>query len=177
MRRFDVTAGGAFAGSMTTVLPASAGVTTTDQIASDPDVWSKVWRNEIRYTGAAAASHLWITVFDLASNSAQVANVAPLTGVSGAITGTVLQSSTGNSAMVFGTALDGTAIPGTFTYNVPTAQTRHVITDLASNGAYTVTVSVAGANHVVTVTAGGAMHASANGVLTFSVTPAGVIQP
>jgi hypothetical protein len=175
--RLDVTAAGTFAGSMTTVLPANAALATTDQIASDPNVWNKVWRSEIRPTGAATASHLWITVFDLASSSTQVAAATPLTVVSGPITGTLLQSQAGNSAAVFGTAAAGTAISGTFSYSVPAAQTRHVITDLTPQGAYTVSVSATGGNHVVTVTPGGTMQASGNGVLTFSLTTAGVLMP
>jgi hypothetical protein len=60
---------------------------------------------------------------------------------------------------------------------VPAAQTRHVITDLTPQGAYTVSVSATGGNHVVTVTPGGTMQASGNGVLTFSLTTAGVLMP
>jgi hypothetical protein len=100
-----------------------------------------------------------------------------LTVTAGPVTGVLLQSAAGNSALVFGTAAAGTAISGTVTYTTPAAQTRHVITDLASSGTYTVTVNANGSTHTVTVTAGGNMHASANGVLSFALTPGGVVQP
>ena len=177
LHRLDVTAGGSFAGSMTTILPASAQLTTTDQIASDPAVWNKVWRSEIRPSGPAAASRLWLTVFDLAASSTQVAIATPLTMIGGAVTGVVLQSAAGNSAAVFGTGAAGTPVSGTIAYAVPAAQTRHVVTDLTPQAAYTVSVSVTGGTHTVTVTPGGNLHASAGGVLTFALTPAGVLQP
>ncbi|HTS31427.1 MAG TPA: Ig-like domain-containing protein, partial [Bryobacteraceae bacterium] len=177
VRRFDVSFAGAFAGSMTTLLPAAAQVDITDHMSPDPNVWNKVWRSEIRFTGASAANHQWLAVFDLASSSAQVASAVPLTVNAGPVTGVVLQSPAGNSALVFGTAAAGTAISGTVTYTVPAAQTRHVISDLTPLGAYTLTVSANGSTHVVTVTPGGNTHASANGVLSFALTPAGVVQP
>jgi hypothetical protein len=176
VRRFDVSFAGTFAGSMSTILPATANIATTDQFATDPNVWNKIWRSEIRFNGASTASHQWLAVFDMASSSTGVAAASPLTVSAGPVTGTVLQSAAGNSALVFGTAAAGTAISGTVTYTVPAAQTRHVITDLTPSGAYTVSVSVNGSTHVVTVTPGGSMHASANGVLSFSLTPAGVVQ-
>ena len=177
VRRFDVSFAGAFAGSMTTILPAGARIDTTDQMSPDPNTWNKVWRSEIRFTGAASANHQWLAVFDLASSSPQVAPAVPLTVSAGAVTGVLLQSSASNSALVFGTAAAGTAISGTVTYTVPAAQTRHVITDLAPSGAYTVTVNANGSTHTVTVTSGGSMHASANGVLSFALTPGGLVQP
>jgi hypothetical protein len=162
---------------MTTVLPANAAISITDHVAADPNVWSKVWRTEIRATGAAASNRLWLTVFDLASSSSQVGAATPLTVTAGAATGVVIQSPAGNSAAVFGTAAAGTPIAGTIIYTVPAASTRHVITDLTPQAAYTVSVSATGASHTVTVTSGGSLHASANGVLTFSVSAGGVIQP
>jgi len=89
----------------------------------------------------------------------------------------VLQSSAGNTVSVFGAGPIGTPISGTISYAVPTAQARHVITDLAPQAAYAISVSVAGGTQTVTVTSGGNLHASANGVLTFAITPAGVLQP
>jgi hypothetical protein len=176
VRRFDVT-NGAFAGAMTTVLPANAAVTITDQIAADPAVWNKVWRSEIRATGPASATHQWLTVFDLSTTSASVAAAAPLSVTSGAVTGAVLQSALGNNVVVFGTAPAGTVVSGTIAYSAPAAQSRHVITDLTPSGSYTVSVSNALGSQFVTVTSGGSMHASTNGVLSFSVTSGGVVQP
>ncbi|HKA01760.1 MAG TPA: Ig-like domain-containing protein [Candidatus Solibacter sp.] len=175
VRRFDVT-NGLFAGAMSVVLPASAGITTTDRMSTDTTTWNKMWRTEIRPTGTAAASRQWLTVFDLAGTSPQVASATPVNIVSGPAVGALLESAAGNTATVFGTAPVGMAIGGTLAYGVPAAQTRHVITDLTPSGSYAVSVTVSGANHVVTVTPGGSLHASANGVLTFNVTAGGVVQ-
>jgi hypothetical protein len=175
-RRFDVNTG-QFAGPMTTILPANAATVTTDRFAAGTSTWNKMWRTELRPTGTAAASQRWLTVFDLAASPSQVAAATPVTVTSGPAVGALLQSAAGNSAAVFGTAPVGTAIAGTLTYTVPAAQARHVITDMAPNSGYTVVVSVSGSSHVVTVTPGGAARSTANGVLSFSVTPGGLLQP
>lgn len=176
VRRFDVTTA-SFAGSMTTVLPANAAVATTDQVSANPILLNKMWRSEVRPTDTVSANRQWLTVFDLAGSPAQVAAAAPLTVISGAATGTVLQGSAGNSVAVFGTAPVGTAISGTLAYTSPAMAARHVITDLAPGSGYTVSVAVVGGNHSVTVTPGGSTAASANGVLTFTVTMGGAVQP
>jgi hypothetical protein len=121
LHRLDVTAAGSFAGSMTTILPVSARLATTDQIAPDPDVWHKVWRSEIRPAGAAVANRLWLTVFDLAPSATQVATAAPLHVISGSLTGVVLQSGAGNSIAAFGTGGAGIPISGTIAYTAPAA--------------------------------------------------------
>jgi hypothetical protein len=177
LHRFDVSFGGGFAGSMTTILPASAAVTVTDHLAADPNTWNKVWRSEVRPTGTASATRNWLTVFDLAGSAAQVAAATPLTVLNGAVTGVLLQSATGNNVTVFGSAPAGTPVTGTISYAVPAAQTRHVITDLTPGAGYTVSVVLSGGNHVVTVNSGGSMQASANGALTFAASPAGALQP
>ncbi|MBZ5673344.1 MAG: Ig-like domain-containing protein [Acidobacteriia bacterium] len=176
LHRFDINTG-QFAGSMTTILPANAAFVTTDRVSTDPQTWNKLWRTEIRPTDAAAATRQWLTVFDLAGSSAQVAAATPLTILSGPAVGALLQSSSGNTATVFGTAPVGTAIAGALSYVVPAAQTRHVITDLVPLGGYTVSVTISGANHLVTVTPGGRSTASAEGVFSFAVTPGELLQP
>ena len=162
---------------MTTILPAGARVDITDHMSPDPNVWNKVWRSEIRFNGASAAAHQWLAVFDLAPSSTQVASANPLAVNAGPVTGVLLQSMAGNSALVFGTAAVGTPISGSIAYTTPAVQTRHVITNLSPSGAYTVTVNANGSTHLVTVSPGGSMHASPNGVLSFAITPAGLLQP
>ena len=174
--RFDVV-NGQFAGSMTTILPANAATVTTDHLAPDSATWNKVWRTEIRATDAPTATRLWMTVFDLAPTSAQVASATGVNVTGGSAVGALLASPTGNSVVISGTAQVGTAIAGPISYTVPAAATRHVITDLAPSTGYTVSVSVSGGNHGVTVTPGGISSATANGVLSFSVTAGGVLQP
>jgi hypothetical protein len=162
---------------MTTILPASAGIVTTDRFSTDSQTWNKLWRTEIRSTGPASATQRWLTVFDLAGSSAQVAAATPVTILNGAAVGALLQSSVGNSATVFGTAPVGTPIAGSLSYVVPAAQTRHVVTDLTPSTGYTISVTVGGGNHTVTMTPGGSSTATANGVLTFAITPGGQVQP
>ena len=176
VRRFDVMTG-QFAGSMMTVLPANAATSTTDRFSSNSATWNKMWRMEIRPAGAAQASRQWLTVFDVSESPAQVAPAAPVNILSGAAVGTVLASSTGNTAAVFGTSPVGTPIAGTLSYSVPAAATRHVITDLAPSSGYTIAVMSSGGNHVVTVVPGGATQSTANGVISFGVTAGGTVQP
>ena len=88
----------------------------------------------------------------------------------------LLTSPTGNSVVVCGTAPVGTAIVGPFTYTVPAAMTRHVITYLSPSAGYSGSVSVAAGRHTVTITPGGNSSASANGVLSLAVTAEGLVQ-
>ncbi|MBZ5602288.1 MAG: hypothetical protein LAO79_08280 [Acidobacteriia bacterium] len=172
--RFDVN-NGQFAGSMTTILPANASITTTDHLSTDSTTWNKMWRTEVRAPGAKTANHLWMTVFDMAPTSSQVAGATAVNVTSGNAVGALLQSASGNSAVLSGTAALGTAIAGSVSYSVPAAQTRHVITDLTPSAGYSVSVSVAGGNHTVIVMPGGSAVATTNGVLTFQVSASGQV--
>ncbi|MBI4907523.1 MAG: hypothetical protein HY820_28110 [Acidobacteria bacterium] len=175
-RRFDINPG-VFAGSMTTILPASAAAATTSQFSSDTRTWNKLFRTEIRPTGTAAATRRWMTVFDLAPTAGQVAAATAVNITSGLATGALLQSSAGNSVVIAGTASFGTPISSTITYTVPAAQTRHLITDLNPSAGYTLTVVVSGATQTITIAPGGSATASANGVLTFQLSPTGQMTP
>ena len=178
LRRFDVNPG-VFAGSMTTIIPANAGIVTTDHLldSTDSRTWNKMWRMEVRPTDAKTANRLWMTVFDLASTPGQVASATPVTVTAGPVVGALLQSATGNNVVISGTAPFGTNISGSIGYAVPAAQTRHVNTDWAPSAGYTITVTVSGGNHLVTVTPGGSFMSSANGVLTFQISAAGQVTP
>jgi len=174
LHRFDINPG-QFAGSMTIVLPANATTTTTSEFSSDTTTWNKVWRTEIRATDAPTATRRWLTVFDLAATPGQIASTTPVNVAGGAAVGVLLQSTTGNSVVISGSAPVGTAISGPVSYVVPAAQTRHVITDLVPSTGYNVSVSVAGSNQTVTITPGGSSNSSLNGVLTFAVTSGGQV--
>ncbi len=177
VRRFDINPG-VFAGAMTTILPASAQINITDHLSTDSSTWGKMWRTEVRAaTGTTGTARRWMTVFDLAVSSGQVASATGVTINSGPAVGALLRSSTGNSAVIAGTADVGTAISGTLSYVVPAAQTHHVVTDLTPSSGYTVSVAVSGGNHTVTITAGGSRNASANGVLDFQVSATGSVTP
>jgi len=176
--RFDVNPG-LFAGSMTTILPANAAIVTSDHLthSTDSRTWNKVWRTEVRPTDAPAASRRWMTVFDLAPSSSQVAVASPVNVTAGPAVGALLQSAAGNSVVISGTAAVGTAIAGPLGYAVPAVQTRHVITDLAPSTGYTISVTVAGGNHAVSILQGGSTTTSVNGVLTFQVNASGQVPP
>jgi hypothetical protein len=176
LHRFDVNTG-QFAGSMTTILPANAAFTTTSQFSTEPVTWNKVWRTEIRPTDGHTANRRWMTVFDLAPSSAQVANATGVNVTGGGAVGALLQSSSGNSAVLSSSALDGSGIAGAISYTVPAPQTRHVITDLGISSGYTISVVVSNGNHMVSITPGGSSMTTANGVLTFQVTAAGQVTP
>jgi hypothetical protein len=176
LHRFDVNTG-TFAGSMTTILPANATAVTTGVLGSDPAAWNKMWRTEIRASGSPAANRQWMTVFDLASSSSQVATATAVNVTSGPAVGALLQSPAGNSVVISGTAPLGTSIAGTLSYVVPAALTRHVVTDLTPSVGYSVSVSLAGANLSVTIVPGGSMMTTANGVLTFQVNASGQVTP
>ena len=177
-RRFDVNPG-LFAGSMTTVLPANAGITTSDRLigSTDTRTYNKVWRTEVRPTDAPAANRRWMTVFDLAATPGQVAAASAVNITSGPAVGALLQSATGNSVVISGTAPVGTAIAGPLGYVVPAAQTRHVITDLAPSTGYSILVSVVGGTHSVSIVQGGSTMSSTNGVIAFQVSPSGEVVP
>jgi hypothetical protein len=176
LHRFDVN-DGQFAGSMTIVLPLNAATTMSNQFSTDSTTWNKLFRTEIRATDAAATTRRWMTVFDLAPAAGQVASATGIGVTGGLAVGTLLASPSGNSAVIAGTAPVGTAIAGPFSYSVPAAATRHVITDLTPSAGYTVSVMASGASHVITVTPGGNTKATANGVVSFSVTAGGAVQP
>jgi hypothetical protein len=176
LHRFDVNTG-QFAGSMTTILPANAATITTSQFSSDTTTWNKLWRTEIRATDARTTTRRWMTVFDLAPTAAQVASATGISVTGGLAVGALLSSPAGNNVVISGTAPVGTDIAGAFSYTVPAAATRHVITDLTPSAKYAVAVTVMAGNHLVTVMPGGNTAASANGVLSFGVTAGGQLQP
>ena len=71
----------------------------------------------------------------------------------------------------------GTTIAGSIAYLVPKAATTHFITELPANSGYSVAAAASGSNHNITVTPGGSLTTSAKGVLTFTVSAAGVVGP
>ena len=174
--RLDVSTG-QFAGSMTTIFPQNAALVTTDKLSSDTKTWNKMWRTEIRATDASATTRRWLTVFDLASSAGQVASATAVNVISGPAIGALLQSASGNSVVVCGTAPLDAAITGAVSYSVPASQTRHVITDLSPSTGYTVSVTVVGGNQTVSIAAGGSTVSTAGGVLTFQVSAGGQVTP
>jgi len=174
--RFNVTTT-KFAGAITIIEPASAKTVITDKMSTDTTTYNRVWRMEIRPSGAATVTRRWLTVFDLAPSAAQVAAATAVNIVSGSATGVLLHSTAGNSAVISGTANAGTAIAGTLRYTVPAVQTQHVITDLSASTDYTITVTVSAGNQTVSIAKGGSTKTTANGVLAFKTSAGGQVTP
>jgi hypothetical protein len=164
--RWDVnnpTAG--YMGAMTTVLPAGAQVTPVNVFNLN-----KVYRLEVR-APSPAADMRWLTVFDAASSAAAVAAATKLNASSN-VDGALLTAPGGNAAVLFGAS--GT-VSGAVTFSEPAAATRVVVSDLAANESYAVSVSVSGGNHAVTIQPGAGFTSSANGTLALSISAAGVV--
>jgi hypothetical protein len=90
---------------------------------------------------------------------------APVTSVTGdGVAGAVVDG----EAYVFSSAGPATR-PTTVTYRVSRAATRHIVVDLAPSGAYAAAVTADGDGCKVVLSPGGALTASANGVLSFAV--------
>lgn len=172
--RFEVTYNGVHAGAMTTVLPASAAVTTLAVYPSSSP--TKVWQAQVR-PKVANADQRWLTVFDLDANKTNVALASALDVTSGNAVGTLLETPTVNQAVLFNSAAAGTTITGNITYSVLGVQTVHFIAEVKPNTGYSVTVAPVGANHKITVAAGGSYVSSPKGVLTFTTSSTGTTAP
>jgi hypothetical protein len=183
-KRYDVTYKTAYAGAMTTILPANNttsviamypanGSGSHAQTASNP---TKVWQVQIRAPNSAA-SQTWLTAFDLDSSAVSVATASALNVTSGAAVGGLLAATAGNQAVLFNSGTAGSTIAGAIAYTVPKAATAHFIAELPPNAGYSIAVSVSGSNHNVTVTPGGAFTTSPKGVLAFAVSAAGIVGP
>jgi hypothetical protein len=178
--RYDVTYNSVYAGAMTTVLPANAATTIIGMYpANGTDPGSspvKVWQVQVRAPDANATQQ-WLTAFDLSTSSSSVATASSINVTSGTALGALLASSAGNQAVLFNTGAAGTTIAGAVAYTVPKVATIHFITELPASSGYTVAAVVNGSNHDITVTPGGSLTTSAKGVLTFTVSAAGVVGP
>jgi hypothetical protein len=164
--RWDVNnATSGFMGAMTTVLPASAQVTSVNLFGSN-----RAYRLEVR-APSPASDMRWLTVFDAAASSAAVAAATRLNSSSN-VDGALLASSTGNAAVMFGAS---GPVSGAVSFSEPAAATRVVVADLAPNTSYAVSVSVSGGSHSVTIQPGSGFTSSANGTLAVSISAAGAV--
>lgn len=179
-QRYDVTYDANYAGAMTTVLPANAATTVIGMYpANGSDAGSnpvKVWQVQVRAPNANATQK-WLTAFDLSASASAVAAASAISVTSGGAVGSLLATSGGNQAVLFNSGAAGTTIAGSIAYSVPKVATTHFITELPANSGYSVVAAVSGSNHNITVTPGGSLTTSAKGVLTFTVSAAGVVGP
>ena len=173
-KRLDVSYGGQYMGAMINVLPANTTTTTVALYPGSSPV--KVWQVQVRPPDTAA-SHAWLTVFDLSTTSAGVAATSPVTVTQGGILGVQLLASDGNRVMVSSAGAAGSALAAPIGYRVSDVAAYHVVTDLAPSTGYTVTSATSGTTKDVTITLGGTTMSSAKGVLGFFVTAGDVIQP
>jgi len=172
-RRYDVTSASAgFVGAMTTLLPASAAVSTVNVFN-----FNKLYRLEVRPPTPATTSQ-WLTVFDASASAGAVALASRLTAADGNasanVTGALLRG-TSNYAALFGSGPATATISGTVTFTVPAAPTLVVVTDLAPSAGYSATASAAGGNLTVTVQPGSGFTTSANGALYVNVSSSGTV--
>ena len=171
--RVDVTYNGTYAGAMTTILPTNAKVSSS---VLYPDLTpTKFWETQVRPPNINVAQQ-WLTVFDLSPSAAKVASASPVVVTLGGITGVQLAAIDGNNVVIGSTGPANLTIPGSIGYSVSVMAARHVVTDLAPNADYTVSLSTSGNTRSIRISAGGTMKSSARGVLDFSVDSSGTIQ-
>jgi hypothetical protein len=165
--RFDVTYGGTFTGSVISILPANAAVTSRDL-----DGGSTVWRITVRppactSSGCSAdpgASLRWLTVLDANTSSAAVANASNLSAKG--MTGALLKGASSNSVVLFNAGVAGTTVSGAISYSIPTGvATSHVLSELPASTRYN--ISSTGGTLTIAPSSGGGFVTTANGVLSF----------
>jgi hypothetical protein len=165
--RYDVTFEGTFMGSVISLLPAGAAVTSADL-----DKGSTVWRITIRppsctssgCSSAPGTSQRWLTVLDTNTSSGAVANASNLTATG--MTGTLLKGASSNSVVLFNAGEAGTRVSGAIRYSIPTGVvTSHVLSELPVSTHY----SISSASGTISITPSneGSFFTTANGVLSF----------
>ncbi len=170
--RVNVNSGGNFAGAMTSVLPTS---TVGLPIAMYPGTPSgKVWQLQLRAPDTAL-SQRWLTVFDLSSTSATVAEASSVTVDTPNMVGVYMAAVDENSVVLSSTGAAGTPVSGPITYRIPAAATHHILTELQPSTGYSIAVVAAGTQYKITVVTGGSYATSANGVLEFRTAADGTI--
>ncbi len=163
--RYDIGSGSSYAGTVSTLLPAGHQETVTPTVFSGTDVS----RIDVK-PGTGAAQNLWLTVVDAADSASAAAKATRLSAadgnvLQGAVTGTILQSSSGNYAVLAGTGAADSQITTPIKYHLPAGSTRNVVTGLAPNTAYSVTTAADSSGVVVTIQPGSGTTTSAAGVL------------
>lgn len=170
--RLDVTYNGSFVGSMMTVFPTDAKLTTVGLYPSSNPV--KVWQVQERPSSTNASQH-WLTVFDLENSAAQVASSSSVSVTAGDILGVQVVGSSGNSVVISSAGAAGVSITGSIGYQVPSNPAYHVITDLVPNSGYSITVIQSNGNQNITIAPGGSYNTSAHGVLSFYIDATGAV--
>jgi hypothetical protein len=179
--RNDVTYNSTFAGSIISILPSGAAVTSWDL-----DNGSTVWRTEIRNNTCTATSCVtaapttqqWLTVLDANTSSSAVYNASNIT--SDGMTGALLKKpgATANYIVLFNKGAPGTTVSGAQSYAIPIGvASTHVLTELASNTQYSVSYNSRTGGVTVQPGATGTFSITTTtaGVLSFLINPSGTI--
>ena len=169
-KRYDVSDGFGFKGTMTTLLPANASTSAPINVFDS----NKLYRIEVRPSNAATDQR-WLTVFETATGAPAVklASTIATTKVNGAL----LSGSGTNIVVLFGTGAPDALISGNVTFSEPAVATTLVITDLPPNTGYSVSATVSGGNHTVTVAPGSGFTTSATGTLYVNIAANGSATP
>jgi len=168
---YDVSATGGYAGRVHVVLPAGHKEAVNNVMGS-----GKVFRLEVR-GGDPAASHEWLTIFDAAPSAGEASSAAPITPVTGPMSGVLLPRGGGNEAVLLSPREADQPVSEETAYRVAAADTRHVLVGLEPGTQYSVTAAKAGNQVEVHVKPGGGIASSANGVLRFHTDAAGNVSP
>ena len=173
--RFDVSFGGTFMGSVISLLPADAAVTS-----GDLDGGSTVWRITVRpstcnSSGCATdpgSSLRWLTVLDANTSAGAVTNASNLSATG--MTGALLKGVSSNGVVLFNAGAAGSTVSGAISYQIPSGvATSHILLDLPASAHYS--ISKSGETLTITPSGLGNFVTTANGVLSFQSDPSGNI--
>lgn len=179
--REDVTYNSAFAGSIISLLPASAAVNHLDI-----DNGNTVWRTEIRNITCTATtcptpaptSQKWLTILDANTSSGAVYNASNITSAN--MTGALLQKPSGdaNAIVLFNTGAAGTTVGLPQTYTIPlNIASTNVLTEVAASTVHKVSYNT-GTGVVTVANSGGSgtsVTSTSQGGLTFTISSSGAI--
>jgi len=171
--RFDVSEGGTFVGSVTTLLPPNHQSSLTNIFNSD---W--VYRLTVR-PSTQNVDTKWLTVLDASNDSASVYSDTVISSANGNasanVQGALMRSGYGNFMALFGTGAANAPITGTISVTMPGEQTRMVVTDLQPNTGYSVTAAYLGGDYGITIQAGSGFTSSSSGALYVDITIGGQV--
>lgn len=134
------------------------------------------WRLELE-PADAGLNHNFLTVLYPTLSTTVAMPATTLVSAPG-LMGAHIAAPTLNRLTLFSSALDGAAPTGTLIYSyMPTTQTLNVLFDLTPHARYTLSTTVTGPTQNITLTpdVAGAYQASAQGVLSFIVSPTGAV--
>ncbi len=182
VNRYDVVStDNGYVGTMQTLLPANAVVTTQDLNPPPPATpYDAVYNQQVRPPTAGGLEQGWLTTFEIAPSADQAAVATRLSStdgnvLAGDVLGVHLHATPVEKVVLFSAQHDGLGqISGTTQYVVhQTHDADHLLFDMAPATGYSVTVTVSNGAQTITVTPGGPFMPSSGGTLQFLVHPTG----